>query len=72
MKRITLRLDESLLDEALCLSGVRSKSAVVHRALADFVRRLRVRSIHQLAGSGLWDGDLASMRGDDRGCDLRS
>jgi hypothetical protein len=33
-------------------------------ALRDFVRRAKARRILDLAGSGLWDGDLAEMRSD--------
>ena len=64
MKRTNLVLDEHLLDEALRLSGERTYSKAVGRALAEFVRRMKVGRILQLAGSGLWDGDLAEMRGD--------
>lgn len=59
-------LDAQRLDEAVRLSGERTYSAVVRRALEDFVRRIRARQILDLAGSGLWEGDLATMRGDRR------
>jgi Arc/MetJ family transcription regulator len=64
MKRTNLVLDEHLLDEAIRMSGERTYSAVVNRALADLVRRIKARQILELAGSGLWEGDLATMRGD--------
>ena len=64
MKRTNLVLDERLLDEALRLSGERTYSKAVGRALAEFVRRVKARRIRQLAGSGLWEGDLSEMRGD--------
>ena len=64
MKRTILVLDEQLLDDALRLSGERTYSAAVGRALEDFVRRIRARQILTIAGSGAWDGDLAAMRGD--------
>lgn len=57
-------LDEETLEEALRLSGERTYSAVVNLALADLVRRARAGRILELAGSGLWEGDLAEMRGD--------
>ena len=66
MKRTTLMLDESLLDEAIRLSGEKSYSAVVRRAVTDFVRRIKARQILSLRGSGLWEGRLEEMRGDDR------
>jgi Arc/MetJ family transcription regulator len=64
MKRTNLVLDERLLDEATRLSGERTYSRTVDRALADFVRRIKARQILELAGSGLWHGDLSEMRTD--------
>lgn len=66
MKRTNLVLDERLLDETLRLSGERTYSRAVERALDHFVRRAKARKILDLAGSGLWEGDLGAMR-DDRG-----
>ena len=64
MKRTSLMLDEDLLEEVLRTSGERTYSAAVNRALADFAHRARAGRILELAGSGLWAGDLARMRGD--------
>jgi Arc/MetJ family transcription regulator len=57
-------LDGDLLEEAVQLSGERTYSATVGRALADFVRRAKARQILELRGSGIWQGDLATLRGD--------
>lgn len=64
MKRTNLVLDEHLLEEAVRVSGERTYSKAVARALDDFIRRARARKILELAGSGLWQGDLAEMRAD--------
>ena len=64
MKRTNLVLDEQLLEEATRLSGERTYSRTVDRALSDFVRRVKARRILDLAGSGAWTGDLAEMRDD--------
>ncbi len=64
MKRTNLVLDEHVLEEAVRLSGERTYSRVVGRALEDFVRRIKARRILELAGRGLWEGDLAEMRRD--------
>lgn len=64
MKRTNLVLDERLLDEAVRLSGEKTYSATVQRALQEFVRRSRSRRILELRGSGLWEGALSSMRAD--------
>jgi Arc/MetJ family transcription regulator len=66
MKRTNLVLDEKLLEEATRLSGEKTYSRTVERALEDFVKRIRARQILTLAGSGHWEGDLAEMRSDAR------
>ncbi len=66
MKRTNLVLDEALLEEATRLSGERTYSRTVERALEDFVRRARAKRILDLAGSGLWEGELGVVR-EDRG-----
>jgi hypothetical protein len=64
MVRKNLVLDERLLEEAVRLSGERTYSGVVQRALDDFVRHIRARRILALGGSGLWEGTLSEMRRD--------
>jgi Arc/MetJ family transcription regulator len=64
MKRTNLVLDEETLEEATRLSGEKTYSAAVMRALEDFVRRAKARQILELRGSGLWEGDLSAMRRD--------
>ena len=64
MKRTNLVLDERVLEEATRLAGERTYSRTVDRALAEFVRRAKAGKILELAGSGLWEGDLAAMRRD--------
>ena len=66
MKRTNLVLDETVLEEATRISGEKTYSAAVMRALEDFVRRAKARQILELRGSGLWEGDLREMRGDRR------
>jgi len=64
MKRTNLVLREDLLEEATRLSGEKTYSRAVERALEEFVRRAKARKILDLGGSGLWEGDLAAMRAD--------
>lgn len=64
MKRTNVVLDESLLEEAVRVSGERTYSAAINRALKDFVSREKARRILTLAGSGLWQGDLSIVRED--------
>jgi len=67
MKRTNLVLDEELLEEVLRISGERTYSAAVNRALSDFLRRARAGRILELAGSGSWEGNLSEMREDGGG-----
>ena len=64
MKRTNLVLDEHLLDELTRVSGERTYSRAVTKAMEDYWRRHRAGRILELAGSGLWEGDLSEMRGD--------
>jgi Arc/MetJ family transcription regulator len=64
MKRTNLVLDETLLAEGLRLTGERTYSGLVNRALAELIRRAKARRILELAGSGAWEGDLDAMRAD--------
>src|SRR5690349_6007489 len=67
MKRTNLVLDAALLEEATRLSGEKTYSAAVSRALEAFVRHRRAwTAFDALRGSGAWQGDLATMRGDRR------
>ena len=64
MKRTNLVLDEKVLEEATRLSGGKTYSKAVDAALRDFVRRAKAHRILELAGSGLWEGNLPEMRQD--------
>jgi hypothetical protein len=62
MKRMNLVLDEQTLEDAARLSGERSYSRTVNRALSEFVKHMKAHRILELAGSGAWAGDLSEMR----------
>jgi Arc/MetJ family transcription regulator len=64
MKRTNLVLREDLLDEVTRLSGEKTYSRAVERALEEFVRHAKARRILDLRASGLWEGNLAKMRRD--------
>jgi Arc/MetJ family transcription regulator len=64
MRRTNLVLDGDLLEEATRLSGERTYSRTVERALREMVQRVKARQILELAGSGLWQGELTVMRED--------
>ena len=64
MKRTNVVLNEQLLEEAVRLSGERTYSRTIERALHELVQRAKARQIDRLAGSGLWSGALTEMRAD--------
>ena len=64
MKRMSLVLDEQILEELTRVSGERTYSQAVTKAMEDYLRRHRAGRLLELAGSGLWEGELSEMRGD--------
>jgi Arc/MetJ family transcription regulator len=64
MKRTNLVIDEDLLEEAVRVAGTKTYSAAVDLALRDLIRRAKARRILELAGTGLWEGNLPLMRED--------
>jgi Arc/MetJ family transcription regulator len=56
LMRTTLDVDEELLEKVEELTGEKSPSKAVNRALEEFIRQRRVKKL--LAGLGTWDLDL--------------
>jgi hypothetical protein len=50
-----LDIDPELLDEALAVSGERTKKAAVTRALQEFIARRRQKGVLDLLGQLEWD-----------------
>lgn len=53
-----LDLDRRLLDEALAVSGERTKKAVVTQALREFIARRKQKKLLNLMGKLEWDNSL--------------
>lgn len=64
MKRTNLVLDETLLEEATRVLGLKTYSATVNFALAEALRVKIVLELPSFFGSGIWQGDLSQMRED--------
>ena len=62
--RTNIVLDDTLVEEALRVSGARTRREVVHLALRELVQRHRQRELKRLRGQGLIDPDydVAEMR----------
>lgn len=50
-----LSIDPKLIDEALAVSGERTKKAAVTRALTEYIARRRQKRLLELAGKLEWD-----------------
>lgn len=62
--RTNIDLDETLIEQAMIVTGLRTKKATIEEALRLIIRAHRQRqAIEDLRGLG-WDGDLAGMRED--------
>lgn len=48
--RTNIVLDDTLVDEAFALTGLRTKRALVHLALSELVRHRRKKDLFELAG----------------------
>ncbi|MBL0372076.1 type II toxin-antitoxin system VapB family antitoxin [Rhizobium sp. KVB221] len=60
--RTNIDIDEALLEEAIELSDLKTKKAVVEEALKAMVlQRRRRKALDELWGIG-WEGDLEEMR----------
>ena len=55
--RTNLVLDAALVDEAISVSGAKTKREVVDLALRELVARQRQRKLRSLVGKGLIDPD---------------
>jgi Arc/MetJ family transcription regulator len=53
-----LDIDPDLVEEALAVSGERTKKAAVTRALREFIARRRQKRILELMGQLEWDPDF--------------
>lgn len=60
--RTNIEIDESLLAEAMQLSGAKTKREAVERALREMVQLGKQREILRLRGKLRWEGDLEAMR----------
>ena len=58
--RTTLDIDEGLLRDVLRLTGERSKSRAVNKALEDYLRSARLRALLDAPGRILLDEDWRS------------
>ena len=60
--RTNIEIDDSLLEEAMSATGLKTKKATIEEALQRLVtNERRRRALNELEGIG-WEGDLDKMR----------
>ena len=62
MSRTNLEINDQLIRRALRVSGLKTKRAVIQKALETLVRTEDPKGILHYFGAGIWEGDLKSMR----------
>lgn len=62
--RTNIVIDDDLMDEAMALSRIKTKKAVVETGLKLLVQIKRQEQLKSLRGKIKWDGDLDAMRSD--------
>ena len=65
--RTTLDLNEVLLQEAMKITGEKTKTSIIHRALSDLIRREKTLKILDFAGKVDLAIDLDASRGRNSG-----
>lgn len=60
--RTNIVIDEDLMNEAMTLSKLKTKKAVVETGLKLLVRIKKQEQLKSLRGKLKWNGDLESMR----------
>lgn len=62
--RTNIVIDDDLMDEALKVSGLKTKKDAVNEGLKLLVQRKKQEQIKDLRGKLHWKGDLEVMRSD--------
>lgn len=60
--RTNIDIDDKLIEEALRLTGLKTKRAVVEQGLQTLIRLKRQRKILDLAGKVHWEGNIDDSR----------
>ena len=61
--RTNIEIDDELMAQAMSLTGLRTKRAVVDAALRALIDRTARQQLREAFGKYPWEGDLDQMRG---------
>jgi len=62
MKRTNIVIDESLINECIEVTGIKTQRALIDYALHELLRREKQTKLFKLKGKIHWDGDLDGSR----------
>jgi Arc/MetJ family transcription regulator len=62
MIRTNIELEEKMIDEAMKLTKIKTKKALVNYAVEDLVRKLKRKNVLELEGRIKWTSSLAEIR----------
>jgi len=57
-----VRIDDNLLAEAMKISGMETKAAVLNLALKEYLRKNNLKNILKYRGKNIWEGNIEEMR----------
>jgi Arc/MetJ family transcription regulator len=60
--RTNVELDDTLVKEAMKISGINTKKAVLTMVLKEYIRKNNLKEIVKYRGSNIWEGNLEEMR----------
>lgn len=60
--KTTIEIDSEIIKNAIVISGLKTKKAVVNLALKEFLEKQAKLQILKLQGELVWEGDLDKWR----------
>lgn len=62
--RTNIEIDEKLINEILEKTKIKTKKEAVDLALKEYLRKIKLMELSDMAGKVSWAGDLDAMRKD--------
>ena len=60
--RTNIDIDDTLVHEAMVISGINTKKAVINMALEEYIKANNRKKIIKYRGKNIWEGNLDEMR----------
>jgi len=57
-----VKIDDNLLAEAMKISGIETKAAVLNMALKEYLQKNNLKKILKYKGTNIWEGNIEEMR----------